>query len=89
MSGNPLVRFDEGRVGRTLCRPLSYSTASASNYSPHRRRSLASSDSLGAVLKLNAAQRSAEDAERASAVFTPENEVRPTNGGPAKAFNES
>jgi hypothetical protein len=30
MSGNPLVRFDEGRVGRTeRCRPLSYSTASA------------------------------------------------------------
>jgi len=26
MSGNLLVRFDEGRVGRTLCRPLSYST---------------------------------------------------------------
>src|ERR1035437_6691714 len=27
MSGNPLVRFDEGRVGRTArCRPLSYST---------------------------------------------------------------
>ena len=27
MSGNPLVRFDEGRVGRTVrCRPLSYST---------------------------------------------------------------
>lgn len=26
MPGNPLVRFDEGRVGRTLCRPLSYST---------------------------------------------------------------
>ena len=30
MPGNPLVRFDEGRVGRTArCRPLSYSTASA------------------------------------------------------------
>jgi hypothetical protein len=29
MPGNPLVRFDEGRVGRTArCRPLSYSTAS-------------------------------------------------------------
>ena len=29
MSGNPLVRFDEGRVGRTFgCRPLSYSTGS-------------------------------------------------------------
>ncbi len=28
MPGNPLVRFDEGRVGRILrCRPLSYSTA--------------------------------------------------------------
>jgi len=28
MSGNLLVRFDEGRVGRTArCRPLSYSTA--------------------------------------------------------------
>lgn len=27
MSGNPLVRFDEGGVGRTAkCRPLSYST---------------------------------------------------------------
>jgi len=27
MPGNPLVRFDEGRVGRTArCRPLSYST---------------------------------------------------------------
>jgi Kef-type K+ transport system membrane component KefB len=27
MSGNLLVRFDEGRVGRTArCRPLSYST---------------------------------------------------------------
>jgi hypothetical protein len=27
MPGNPLVRFDEGRVGRTSeCRPLSYST---------------------------------------------------------------
>ena len=26
MPGNPLVRFDEGRVGRTTCRPLSYST---------------------------------------------------------------
>ena len=27
MPGNPLVRFDEGRVGRTeRCRPLSYST---------------------------------------------------------------
>jgi hypothetical protein len=32
MSGNPLVRFDEGRVGRSFhfffypCRPLSYST---------------------------------------------------------------
>jgi len=31
MPGNPLVRFDEGRVGRTArCRPLSYSTAFAS-----------------------------------------------------------
>ena len=30
MPGNPLVRFDEGRVGRTVrCRPLSYSTARA------------------------------------------------------------
>jgi hypothetical protein len=30
MPGNPLVRFDEGRVGRTAgCRLLSYSTASA------------------------------------------------------------
>ena len=30
MSGNLLVRFDEGRVGRTAkCRPLSYSTAFA------------------------------------------------------------
>jgi hypothetical protein len=30
MSGNPLVRFDEGRVGRTArCRPLSYSTVFA------------------------------------------------------------
>jgi len=29
MPGNPLVRFDEGRVGRTTrCRPLSYSTVS-------------------------------------------------------------
>jgi len=28
MPGNPLVRFDEGRVGRTArCRLLSYSTA--------------------------------------------------------------
>jgi hypothetical protein len=28
MPGNPLVRFDEGRVGRIArCRPLSYSTA--------------------------------------------------------------
>ena len=27
MPGNPLVRFDEGRVGRTArCHPLSYST---------------------------------------------------------------
>jgi hypothetical protein len=27
MPGNPLVRFEEGRVGRTArCRPLSYST---------------------------------------------------------------
>jgi hypothetical protein len=27
MPGNPLVRFDEGRVGRTArCRPRSYST---------------------------------------------------------------
>jgi len=26
MSGNLLVRFGEGRVGRTVCRPLSYST---------------------------------------------------------------
>ena len=27
MPGNPLVRFDEGRVGRIVrCRPLSYST---------------------------------------------------------------
>jgi hypothetical protein len=27
MPGNPLVRFDEGRVGRIArCRPLSYST---------------------------------------------------------------
>jgi hypothetical protein len=31
MPGNPLVRFDEGRVGRTAkCRLLSYSTVSAS-----------------------------------------------------------
>jgi|HubBroStandDraft_2_1064218.scaffolds.fasta_scaffold46977_1 hypothetical protein len=30
MPGNPLVRFDEGRVGRTArCRPLSYSTVRA------------------------------------------------------------
>jgi hypothetical protein len=30
MSGNLLVRFDEGRVGRTCrCRPLSYSTVFA------------------------------------------------------------
>jgi hypothetical protein len=30
MPGNPLVRFDEGRVGRTAkCRPLSYSTVKA------------------------------------------------------------
>ena len=30
MPGNPHVRFDEGRVGRTArCRPLSYSTGSA------------------------------------------------------------
>jgi hypothetical protein len=30
MSGNLLVRFDEGRVGRTArCRPLSYSTGDA------------------------------------------------------------
>ncbi len=30
MPGNPLVRFDEGRVGRTArCRPLSYSTHSS------------------------------------------------------------
>jgi len=29
MPGNPLVRFDEGRVGRTArCRSLSYSTVS-------------------------------------------------------------
>src|SRR5664280_2034941 len=34
MPGNPLVRFDEGRVGRTArCRPLSYSTALARNLS--------------------------------------------------------
>ena len=32
MPGNPLVRFDEGRVGRTArCRLLSYSTVSAVN----------------------------------------------------------
>jgi len=30
MPGNPLVRFDEGRVGRAeRCRPLSYSTVLA------------------------------------------------------------
>jgi hypothetical protein len=32
MPGNPLVRFDEGGVGRTArCHPLSYSTAFARN----------------------------------------------------------
>jgi hypothetical protein len=32
MPGNPLVRFDEGRVGRIArCRPLSYSTDLAIN----------------------------------------------------------
>jgi len=32
MPGNPLVRFDEGRVGRTARgRPLSYSTVLARN----------------------------------------------------------
>jgi hypothetical protein len=34
MPGNPLVRFDEGRVGRTArCRLLSYSTGFARNCS--------------------------------------------------------
>jgi len=34
MSGNPLVRFDEGRVGRTQrCRLLSYSTGSIPKHS--------------------------------------------------------
>ena len=35
MSGNPLVRFDEGRVGRTAsCRPLSYSTVKSCFLNP-------------------------------------------------------
>ena len=48
MPGNPLVRFDEGRVGRTArCRFLSYSTvrssfsvpSSQNNLSPRRQES--------------------------------------------------
>jgi hypothetical protein len=36
MPGNPLVRFDEGRVGRTArCRPLSYSTERRFSCRPH------------------------------------------------------
>jgi hypothetical protein len=39
MPGNPLVRFDEGRVGRTArCRPLSYSTGLARKYFPESYR---------------------------------------------------
>ena len=35
MPGNPLVRFDEGRVGRTArCRSLSYSTDLARDNGP-------------------------------------------------------
>jgi hypothetical protein len=38
MPGNPLVRFDEGRVGRTArCRLLSYSTVSIAPRCPFRR----------------------------------------------------
>jgi hypothetical protein len=33
MPGNPLVRFDEGRVGRAArCHPLSYSTSLARDH---------------------------------------------------------
>ena len=40
MPGNPLVRFDEGRVGRTVgCRPLSYSTAMHSDVAATQARS--------------------------------------------------
>jgi hypothetical protein len=36
MPGNPLVRFDEGRVGRTArCRLLSYSTVVFGEFHPH------------------------------------------------------
>ena len=43
MPGNPLVRFDEGRVGRTeRCRPLSYSTpGGTSNRADDKKRSSA------------------------------------------------
>ena len=45
MPGNPLVRFDEGRVGRAArCRPLSYSTEKTflegfgqNHFSPRRK----------------------------------------------------
>ena len=36
-AGDLHVRFDEGRVGRTSCRPLSYSTASAVKFANHMR----------------------------------------------------
>jgi hypothetical protein len=39
MSGNPLVRFDEGRVGRTArCRPLSYVSSPMKTNDEARRR---------------------------------------------------
>ena len=39
MPGNPLVRFDEGRVGRTArCRPLSYSTVRIASFLTFCRR---------------------------------------------------
>jgi len=38
MPGNPLVQFDEGRVGRTArCRPLSYSTWAIGGLAKHDR----------------------------------------------------
>jgi hypothetical protein len=44
MPGNPLGRFDGGRVGRTArCRPLSYSTGSAARFSLEHARRLTSS----------------------------------------------
>jgi len=53
MPGNPLVRFDEGRVGRTArCRPLSYSTGLARKGSLNRADRLAKEeDSLVQVLR--------------------------------------